>query len=50
MHEHIYAHFSLKRDAGAVLLEESRTVLSLIDHGVSQTRQAADWDGHGCGS
>jgi DNA-binding transcriptional LysR family regulator len=28
-------------DAGAVLLEESRTVLSLIDHGVSQTRQAA---------
>jgi DNA-binding transcriptional LysR family regulator len=28
-------------DAGAVLLAESRTVLSLIDHGVSQTRQAA---------
>jgi DNA-binding transcriptional LysR family regulator len=28
-------------DAGAVLLEKSRTVLSLIDHGVSQTRQAA---------
>ncbi len=28
-------------DAGAVLLEESRTVLSLIDHGVSRTRQAA---------
>src|SRR6266545_6878914 len=28
-------------DAGAVFLEESRTVLSLIDHGVSQTRQAA---------
>jgi DNA-binding transcriptional LysR family regulator len=27
--------------AGAVLLEESRTVLSLIDHGVSRTRQAA---------
>jgi DNA-binding transcriptional LysR family regulator len=28
-------------DAGAALLEESRTVLSLIDHGLSQTRQAA---------
>jgi DNA-binding transcriptional LysR family regulator len=28
-------------DAGAVLLEESRTVLSLIDHGVSRTREAA---------
>jgi DNA-binding transcriptional LysR family regulator len=27
-------------DAGTVLLEESRTVLSLIDHGVSRTRQA----------
>ena len=27
--------------AGAVLLEESRTVLSLVDHGVSRTRQAA---------
>ncbi|HEX9352460.1 MAG TPA: hypothetical protein VF933_01370 [Streptosporangiaceae bacterium] len=27
--------------AGTVLLEESRTVLSLIDHGVSRTRQAA---------
>ena len=28
-------------EAGMVLLEESRTVLSLIDHGVSRTRQAA---------
>src|SRR5256885_16069476 len=28
-------------DAGTVLLEESRTVLSLIDHGGSRTRQAA---------
>ena len=28
-------------DAGTVLLEESRTVLSLLDHGVSRTRQAA---------
>jgi DNA-binding transcriptional LysR family regulator len=28
-------------DAGTVLLEESRTVLSLIEHGVSRTRQAA---------
>jgi DNA-binding transcriptional LysR family regulator len=28
-------------DAGTVLLEEARTVLSLIEHGVSQTRQAA---------
>ena len=28
-------------EAGTVLLEESRTVLSLIDHGVSRTRQAA---------
>jgi DNA-binding transcriptional LysR family regulator len=28
-------------EAGLVLLEESRTVLSLIDHGVSRTRQAA---------
>jgi DNA-binding transcriptional LysR family regulator len=28
-------------DAGTVLLEESRTVLSLIDHGVCRTRQAA---------
>jgi DNA-binding transcriptional LysR family regulator len=27
--------------AGNVLLEESRTVLSLVDHGVSRTRQAA---------
>src|SRR5215469_8095677 len=27
--------------AGTVLLEESRTVLSLIDHGVSRTRHAA---------
>jgi len=27
--------------AGAVLLEASRTVLSLVDHGVSHTRQAA---------
>ena len=27
--------------AGSVLLEESRNVLSLIDHGLSQTRQAA---------
>jgi DNA-binding transcriptional LysR family regulator len=27
--------------AGTVLLEESRTVLSLIDHGMSRTRQAA---------
>src|SRR5260370_38644837 len=27
--------------AGTVLLEESRTVLSLLDHGVSRTRQAA---------
>jgi DNA-binding transcriptional LysR family regulator len=27
--------------AGTVLLEESRTVLSLIDHGLSRTRQAA---------
>jgi DNA-binding transcriptional LysR family regulator len=27
--------------AGTVLLEESRTVLSLIDHGVCRTRQAA---------
>jgi DNA-binding transcriptional LysR family regulator len=26
--------------AGAVLLEESRTLLSLVDHGVSRTRQA----------
>ena len=30
-------------DAGAVLVEESRTVLSMIDHGMSQTRQAAAW-------
>ena len=28
-------------EAGMVLLEESRTVLSLLDHGVSRTRQAA---------
>jgi len=28
-------------EAGAVLLEESRAVLSLIDHGVSLTQQAA---------
>ena len=28
-------------EAGTVLLEESRTVLSLLDHGVSRTRQAA---------
>ena len=28
-------------DAGCVLLEESRTVLSLVEHGVSRTRQAA---------
>jgi DNA-binding transcriptional LysR family regulator len=28
-------------EAGTVLLAESRTVLSLIDHGVSRTRQAA---------
>jgi len=28
-------------EAGMVLLEESRAVLSLIDHGVSRTRQAA---------
>ncbi len=28
-------------DAGSVLLEESRAVLSQIDHGVSRTRQAA---------
>ena len=28
-------------EAGMVLLEESRIVLSLIDHGVSRTRQAA---------
>jgi DNA-binding transcriptional LysR family regulator len=28
-------------DAGTVLLEQSRTVLSLVDHGVSRTRQAA---------
>jgi DNA-binding transcriptional LysR family regulator len=28
-------------DAGNVLLEESRTVLSLLEHGVSRTRQAA---------
>jgi DNA-binding transcriptional LysR family regulator len=27
--------------AGTVLLEESRTVLSLVDHGVTRTRQAA---------
>ena len=27
--------------AGAVLLETSRTILSLVDHGVSHTRQAA---------
>ena len=27
--------------AGSVLLEESRAVLSLVDHGVSRTRQAA---------
>jgi DNA-binding transcriptional LysR family regulator len=28
-------------EAGSVLLEESRTVLSRVDHGVSRTRQAA---------
>src|SRR6266545_3365241 len=28
-------------EAGIVLLEESRAVLSLVDHGVSRTRQAA---------
>ena len=28
-------------DAGAILLEESRTVLSLIEHGVRRSRQAA---------
>jgi DNA-binding transcriptional LysR family regulator len=28
-------------EAGSVLLEESRSLLSLIDHGVSRTRQAA---------
>src|SRR5246127_3843641 len=28
-------------EAGAVLLEESRTVLSLVDHGVSRTRHVA---------
>jgi DNA-binding transcriptional LysR family regulator len=31
-------------DAGSVLLEESRTVLSLIDHGVRRSRQAAGLD------
>jgi DNA-binding transcriptional LysR family regulator len=31
-------------DAGRVLLEESRTVLSLIDHGVRRSRQAAGLD------
>jgi DNA-binding transcriptional LysR family regulator len=30
--------------AGSVLLEESRLVLSLVDHGVSRTRQAAGLD------
>jgi len=28
-------------EAGAVLLEESRAVLSLVDHGISRARQAA---------
>ena len=28
-------------DAGSILLEESRTVLSLIEHGVRRSRQAA---------
>jgi DNA-binding MarR family transcriptional regulator len=37
-------------EAGMVLLEESRTVLSLIDHGVSRTRQARASGGHACGS
>ncbi|MFD4508281.1 LysR family transcriptional regulator [Streptomyces sp. NPDC058457] len=31
-------------EAGAVLLAESRAVLSLVDHGVSRTRQAAGLD------
>ena len=31
-------------DAGAVLLEESRTVLYLIEHGVRRSRQAAGLD------
>ena len=31
-------------DAGSVLLEEARTVLSLIDHGVRRSRQAAGLD------
>jgi DNA-binding transcriptional LysR family regulator len=31
-------------DAGSVLLEESRTVLSLIEHGVRRSRQAAGLD------
>src|SRR5580693_1228353 len=31
-------------DAGTVLLEESRTVLSLIEHGVRRSRQAAGLD------
>jgi DNA-binding transcriptional LysR family regulator len=31
-------------DAGAVLLEESRTALSLIEHGVRRSRQAAGLD------
>src|SRR6266700_2572263 len=39
-------------DAGAVLLEESRTVLSLIDHGVSRTCPRPSPSGlrRGCGS
>jgi DNA-binding transcriptional LysR family regulator len=31
-------------DAGSVLLEESRTVLSLVEHGVRRSRQAAGLD------
>jgi DNA-binding transcriptional LysR family regulator len=34
--------------AGAILLDASRNVLSLVDHAVSRTRQAAAWDGSAC--
>jgi DNA-binding transcriptional LysR family regulator len=35
--------------AGAMLLEESRAVLSMVEHGMRRTRQAAGGCGCGCG-
>ena len=37
-------------EAGSVLLEESRTMLSVLEHGVTRSRQAAGLGRPGCGS